>query len=194
MRSTSPRRRLIRSSTLVGRWRYRTKSRVLDWRKSMFSKGKTNPRDFSAPLDSPDIWELRQLNALGLNGNVTATGIEPISGLLAIGTDRGSVYLRGDLAASYEIVVPGSPRPIIKFINFLTSLQEILITGELLLDYASRDPLPSVVPHELKSAFLACIRLSQLNICVRTRQLKVTNFDLVYKEPADCEVSQTSQI
>src|SRR5260370_40962716 len=101
---------------------------------SMFSKGsnKTSLKDFSVSLDSPDIWDLKRLSTLGLSGNITATGIEPFSGLLAIGTDQGSVYLRGDLASSYEIVVPGFPKSSIKFINFLASLQEILITGKLL--------------------------------------------------------------
>ncbi|KAF8330751.1 WD40-repeat-containing domain protein [Cantharellus anzutake] len=96
----------------------------------MFSKASRmlSLRNYSATLDSQDIWELKQLTTLGLNGNVTSAALEPFCGLLAIGTDRGSVLLRGSLAASYDVVLPAPRKPSVRFINFLASLQRILIT------------------------------------------------------------------
>lgn len=89
--------------------------------------------DFSSTLGGEDAWNVNTIKRLGISGNITVLGVEPFSGLLAIGTDRGSVHLFGSLSVSVELSIPGAPYRKIRFISFAQSIGKLVIIGNVLL-------------------------------------------------------------
>lgn len=88
--------------------------------------------DLSYRLRDEDSWKVSSLNQLGeLNSSgVMAVAVEPLTGLLAIGTDRGSVFLFGNLAASgVRVTIPGAPYRKIRFIAFAQSVCKLVVVG-----------------------------------------------------------------
>lgn len=92
-------------------------------------KRQSQAADLSSTLRDVDTWSPRSMRRLGLNGDVTALAVEPLSGLLVLGTDRGSLHFCGSPAASLELAVPGAPYRKIRFIAFAQSIKKLLAVG-----------------------------------------------------------------
>lgn len=94
--------------------------------------GKKQPKlpDLSTSLWDPDAWTPRSIRRLGINGDVTAMAVEPLSGILALGTDRGSVHLFGAPSVATELSVPGAPYRKIRFIAFAQSCVKMVVVGK----------------------------------------------------------------
>lgn len=92
-------------------------------------KKQSQPVDLSSTLRDADSWSPRSIRRLGLNGDVTALAVEPLSGLLVLGTNRGSLHLYGSPAASLELAVPGAPYRKIRFITFAQSIKKLVVVG-----------------------------------------------------------------
>lgn len=84
----------------------------------MFDK-RRNIRDLSLELRDPDLWSVGTLRSLDYPLNITTLSFEPVSGLLAVGTRNGIIYVFG--ASGVEIKL-SLPKPVgIKFLQFATS-------------------------------------------------------------------------
>jgi syntaxin-binding protein 5 len=92
-------------------------------------KKQSQPVDLSSTLRDADSWSPRSIRRLGLNGDVTALAVEPLSGLLVLGTNRGSLHFYGSPAASLELAVPGAPYRKIRFITFAQSFKKVVVVG-----------------------------------------------------------------
>lgn len=86
--------------------------------------------DLTNSLRDEAAWKVGILKRLGLNGDVCCLAVEPLSGLLAVGTSRGAVHLFGSLAASVELAIPGAPYRVPKFLNFAQALGKLVVVGK----------------------------------------------------------------
>lgn len=86
--------------------------------------------DFSTSLWDSDAWTPRSIRRLGVNGDVTSMAVEPLSGILALGTDRGSVHLFGAPSVATELSVSGAPYRKIRFLAFAQSCAKLVVVGE----------------------------------------------------------------
>lgn len=85
--------------------------------------------DLSLSLWDAETWTPRSIKRLGINGGITCNAVEPLSGILALGTDRGSVHLFGAPSVSTELAVSGAPYRKIRFIAFAQSCAKMLVIG-----------------------------------------------------------------
>lgn len=92
-------------------------------------KKQSKAADLSSTLRDADTWSPRPLRRLGISGDVTALAVEPLSGLLVLGTSRGSLHLYGSPAASLELAVPGAPYRSIRFIAFAQLVKKLVVVG-----------------------------------------------------------------
>lgn len=86
--------------------------------------------DLTQSLRDADTWSPRSIRRLGLNGSITTLAVEPLTGLLALGTDRGSIHLFGSPAATAELAVSGAPYRKVRFINFAQNLAKMVVLGQ----------------------------------------------------------------
>lgn len=86
--------------------------------------------DLSSSLWDSDAFTPRTIRRLGINGDVTSLGVEPLSGILALGTGRGSIHLFGAPSVATELSVPGAPNRKIRFITFAQACDKMLAVGD----------------------------------------------------------------
>ncbi|KAG6837327.1 hypothetical protein H0H93_011422 [Arthromyces matolae] len=82
--------------------------------------------DLSADLRDGDEWKVGTLRTLDYPQNLTAFAIESISGLLAVGTQGGAIYLFGRPGVETKLLIPDATA--VKFIAFApTSFQLVCL-------------------------------------------------------------------
>ncbi|KAF8323837.1 WD40 repeat-like protein [Clavulina sp. PMI_390] len=90
-------------------------------------RSKPKPVDLSKALWDSDAFSPRPIKRLGLNGDITAMAVEPLTGMLAFGTDRGSVHLYGAPSVTAEVAVSSAPSARIRFIAFAQSCSQMAV-------------------------------------------------------------------
>ncbi|RDB29510.1 Uncharacterized protein C1F3.03 [Hypsizygus marmoreus] len=80
--------------------------------------------DLSLELRDPDDWRIGPLRTLDIPLNVTTMATEPISGLLAVGTAGGVVYVFGGPGVETRLPLPESVG--VKFLQFATSTFQLV--------------------------------------------------------------------
>ncbi|KAG6813211.1 hypothetical protein H0H92_013098 [Tricholoma furcatifolium] len=101
--------------------------------------------DLSFDLRDPDDWKVGTLRLMDYPQDITAFAIEPISGLLAIGTVNGAIYVFGAPGVETKVTTPDSTG--VKFLQFAHLSFQLAF---LALDSG-----------EIKTYDLICLRKSQ---------------------------------
>ncbi|KAF7303171.1 WD40 containing SNARE-dependent exocytosis protein [Mycena kentingensis (nom. inval.)] len=90
----------------------------------MFKSPTSAYPDFSSDLrDKPD-WKIAALRSFEYAVQVSAVAVEPITGLLAIGTASGALHLFGGPSVEVKLVLP-EPAPV-RFVQFSCSTSQIV--------------------------------------------------------------------
>ncbi|KAG6919011.1 hypothetical protein DXG01_009721 [Tephrocybe rancida] len=84
--------------------------------------------DLSLDLRDGDDWKVGPLRAMDYPQNITALATEPISGLLAIGTAGGTVYLFGGPGVETRLTLPDTVS--VKFLQFAPSSFHLVCLDE----------------------------------------------------------------
>ncbi|KAF7347607.1 WD40 containing SNARE-dependent exocytosis protein [Mycena venus] len=84
--------------------------------------------DLSADVRDKTDWNATVLRSFDYPLNITAVAIEPISGLLAIGTTNGTVHLFGGPSVECKLLLPESAR--VKFLQFSSSTFQTVCLDE----------------------------------------------------------------
>ncbi|KAG6829267.1 hypothetical protein H0H87_012084 [Tephrocybe sp. NHM501043] len=87
--------------------------------------------DLSLDLRDAGDWKVGPLRAIDFPQNITALATEPISGLLAIGTAGGTVYLFGAPGVETRLAIPDTVS--VKFLQFAPSTFQLVCLDELSL-------------------------------------------------------------
>ncbi|TFK77434.1 WD40 containing snare-dependent exocytosis protein [Pluteus cervinus] len=90
----------------------------------MFSRRKAVVPDLSAEVRDPEDWNVIQLRAFEYSDQVTTIDIDPVNGLLAVGSGHGTVHIFGGPPVHLTLKVPHQTR--IKAIHFAMHTKKLV--------------------------------------------------------------------
>ncbi|KAH9858315.1 lethal giant larvae like, C-terminal-domain-containing protein [Lenzites betulinus] len=82
--------------------------------------------DLSLDLSDPSDWEAAPLRTIQYDLDVTAVATDPVSGLLAVGTSRGTVHLYGSAGVQYKLRITEPAGLRVKLLQFAVSVHKLL--------------------------------------------------------------------
>ncbi|KAI9057006.1 hypothetical protein FKP32DRAFT_1615502 [Trametes sanguinea] len=82
--------------------------------------------DLSLDISEPTDWEASLLRTVEYHTDVTAVATDPVSGLLAVGTTRGNIYIYGSPGVQCRIKVTNPSGLRVKFLQFAVSVFKLL--------------------------------------------------------------------
>ncbi|KAH9920224.1 uncharacterized protein BXZ73DRAFT_91957 [Epithele typhae] len=166
--------------------------------------------DLSLDVSEAIDWQAGHLKTLHYHLAITAVATDPSSGLLAIGTARGTIHLYGSPGVECELHVPDPPGLRVKFLQFAASPFKLVCIDEhnriIVWDLGSSDaPKPQRITgfgHAVTAlatspshthAFVALasgeIKTYDL-LCLRISQYTIPNLWTTYEEKSLTEVSR----
>ncbi|KAI0828996.1 lethal giant larvae like, C-terminal-domain-containing protein [Trametes gibbosa] len=82
--------------------------------------------DLSLDLSDPSDWEAAILRTIQYHVDVTAVAADPVSGLLAVGTSRGTIHVYGSPGVEYTLKVTEPTGLRVKLLQFAVSVLKLL--------------------------------------------------------------------
>ncbi|OBZ79959.1 Uncharacterized protein C1F3.03 [Grifola frondosa] len=86
--------------------------------------------DFSLDLSEASDWKAGLLTALDYHLDITALTMDPVSGLFAIGTARGVIYIYGSPGVECRLTLSDPPGLRVKFLQLAASVFKLLAVDE----------------------------------------------------------------
>ncbi|KAJ7109928.1 lethal giant larvae like, C-terminal-domain-containing protein [Mycena epipterygia] len=94
----------------------------------MFKHDRTVYADLSADLRDKSDWNVAALRSFEYPLNVTTVAVEPIAGLLAIGTATGDIHIFGGVSVETKLSLPEPVK--VKFLQFSSSTFQLVCLDE----------------------------------------------------------------
>ncbi|KAL1951191.1 hypothetical protein VTO73DRAFT_340 [Trametes versicolor] len=86
--------------------------------------------DFSLDLSDPSDWEAGLLRTIPYHLDVTAVATDPVSGLFAVGTARGAIYIYGSPGVTHRLKLTEPAGLRVKLLQFSVSVLKLLCIDE----------------------------------------------------------------
>jgi hypothetical protein len=110
----------------------------------MFKHDRTVYADLSVDLRDKNDWNVAVLRSFEYPSNVASLAIEPIAGLLAVGTATGEIHIFGGVSVETKLTLPESVK--VKFLQFSSSTFQLVCLGR----HACLSALPILPWSELR--------------------------------------------
>ncbi|KAJ7040330.1 WD40 containing snare-dependent exocytosis protein [Mycena alexandri] len=94
----------------------------------MFKQDRTVFKDLSADLRDETDYKVATLKSFEYPLNITAVAVEPLAGLLAVGTATGTIHIFGGVSVEVKLLLPESVK--VKFLQFSSSTFQIVCLDE----------------------------------------------------------------